>query len=171
MIKAFKRLLTMQKTPVLNAIHALLLKMLPYLQLWLVLQLEKTSGKGDCINISSFISMIMLPNEQAAYVLCNVIGLKISNDSNDNKIIELKPSVSISTNVLKALSISTRWSHHSTIDKDNSDWGDNNTTTNTNETTLSNMIINKLTVSDDFNDWIIDDIITNTKTIQSKIEI
>ena len=73
----------------------------------------------------------MLPNEQAASVLCNVIGLKISNDSNDNKLIELKPSVSISTNVLKALSISSRWSHHSTIDIDNSDWGNNNTSTST----------------------------------------
>ena len=167
MIKAFKRLLTMQKTPVLNAVHTLLLKMLPYVQLWVVLQLEKTSGKGDVINISSFISMIMLPNEQAASVLCNVIGLKISNDSNDNKLIELKPSVSISTNVLKALSISSRWSRHSTIDIDNSDWGNNNTSTTTanNITTLSNMIINNLTVSDDLNDWIIDDIITNNKTI------
>ena len=150
MIKAFKRLLTMQKTPVLNAVHTLLLKLLPYVQLWVVLQLEKTSGKGDVINISSFISMIMLPNEKAASVLCNVIGLKISNDSNDNKLIELKPSVSISTNVLKALSISSRWSHHSTIDIDNSDWGNNNTSTTTanNITTLSNMIINNLTVSD-----------------------
>ena len=166
MIKAFKRLLTMQKTPVLNAVHTLLLKMLPYVQLWLVLQLEKTSGKGDVINISLFISMIMLPNEQAASVLCNVIGLKISNDSNDNKLIELKPSVSISANVLKALSISSRWSHHSTIDIDNSDWGNNNTTTANNiTTTLSNMIINNLTVSDDLNDWIIDDIITSNKTI------
>jgi len=166
MIKAFKQLLTMQKTPVLNAVHTLLLKMLPYVQLWLLLQLEKTSAKGDVINMSSFISMIMLPNEQAAHVLCNGIGLKISSDSNDNKLIELKPSVSISTNVLKALSISSRWSHHSTLDIDNSDWGNNNTSnTSANITTLSNMIINNLTVSDDLNDWITDDIITNNKTI------
>ena len=154
MLTSFKSLLKMKRTSIVNAIHALLLTMLPYLQIWCIIQIEKTSGKGDVMNILLFMSKVMLPNEQAVYILCDILGLKISTDNNGMKVIELKSSVSLSSNVLKALSVSPQWSHHSTIDIDKSDWGNTNNTT---IITSANMVVNHLKVTDDVNDWIMDE--------------
>jgi hypothetical protein len=87
---------------------------------------------------------LWLPSVDASYVLCNVLGLKVVTDNNTSNItVELKSTQSISLNVLKALSISPRWSHIT------------NEIDSLIKTTLSNQIINHFQTSDAFSDWII----------------
>jgi hypothetical protein len=104
MLLSFKNIINMKKNSYMSAIHVLILNMIPYLQLWRLLQIEKTSGKGDVLNINDFTSRLWLPSVEASYALCNVLGLKVVIDNNtSNTTVELKSTQSISLNVLKAL--------------------------------------------------------------------